>query len=790
MTIFRLSSCFMVICALTACGGGSSNNNSNSSVATTSSSSVKSSSLISSSALSSSSLISSNSSNTSSTATGTAVVRLEAEDYLDYYDTTADNKAGADYRHGDGVDIETSTDTGGGYDVGYIDSGEWLEFAINVRTVGTFSADVRIASAQDGGKLYLEIDGSKVGDDISTPNTGGWQTWATASGNIGALTAGDHHVCVQMKSGPFNLNWIELKSTDGGTATAIKPAKNGTSVCDHPVAPPTVTVPTKIRLNQLGFLPDAQKIAIVPGVVATSFSILDSTNTQVATGNLTTAATWEPALESVKIADFSSLTQAGNYKIHVAGVDEDTTFTISNTAYNSLNAAAIKALYFNRASIALDATYAGVYARAAGHPDTVVKIHASAATLARPEGTIISAPKGWYDAGDYNKYIVNSGITTYTLLAAFEKFPDYFNSQNINIPESGNSVPDLLNETKWNLDWMLAMQDPNDGGVYHKLTSKGFSGFVMPDQDTSERFVVQKTTAATLDFAAVMAVASRVYANYETVYPGVSAKMLAASKSAYAWAKANPAIYYSQPTDVQTGAYGDDNVTDEFAWAAAELYISTQDDTYYTAININNITASIPSWGGVQSLGLISLAHNLNNLTAAADKTAIKNKLDATAASLVTKKQSSAFSVSLEKGDFFWGSNSGAMNQAVILLEAYQLDKTKQQYLNTAQSLLDYVLGRNATDYSFVTGFGIKSPLHIHHRPSSADGIAAPIPGFLAGGATLDGTYDCGAASYPSPLIAKSYLDNECSYSTNEIAINWNAPLIYVSAGIQVLTTK
>jgi endoglucanase len=709
---------------------------------------------------------------------------------VDYYDTKAANEAGADYRKGDGVDIEATGDVDGSYNVGYIDSGEWLEFAIDVSKAGTFSADSRVASAKAGGAFYLEVDGKKVGDDISVASTGDWQSWTTLGSAVGSITAGTHSLCIQMKSGPFNLNWIELKSTDGGLASAIKPVKTGASVCVHQVVPPTTTIPTKIRLNQVGYLPTAQKTAVVPGVAATTFSIVDSSNTEVLSGNLTSATTWEPALESVKLADFSSLTVVGDYKIRVTGVEDQPSFSISNTAYNALNAAAIKAFYFNRASTELLATNAGEYVRAAGHPDTTVKIHASAATVARPEGTVISAPKGWYDAGDYNKYIVNSGITTYTLLAAFERFPDYFKTQNLNIPESGNAVPDLLNETMWNLEWMLAMQDPNDGGVYHKLTSKGFSGFEMPDKDTSERFVVQKTTAATLDFAAVMAAASRVYANYESKYPGVSAKMLAASKSAYAWAKANPAIYYAQPLDIQTGAYGDGNVTDEFAWAAAELYISTQDDSYYTAMDPTHTDANVPGWGSVQSLAWISLAHHLNELTAAADKALVKTKIDTLAASLVAKKQTSAFAVSLESGDFFWGSNSGAMNQALMLLEAYQLDQTKHQYLDAAQSLLDYVLGRNPTDYSFVTGFGTKSPMHIHHRPSAADTVTAPVPGFLAGGATLDGTYDCGPTNYPSPLIAKSYYDNECSYSTNEIAINWNAPLVYVSAAIQVLTTK
>jgi endoglucanase len=780
MTILRFSSCFMVICALTGCGGGSTHNNSNSSTAITSSSSAAISSSASSGFTSTSSA--------SSTATGSTVVRLEAEDYLDYYDTKPENEAGADYRKGDGVDIEVTSDADGSYNVGYIDSGEWLEFAIDVSKAGTFSADARVASEKAGGDFYLEVDGKKMGDDISVAITGGWQTWASVNSNLGSISAGTHSLCVQMKSGPFNLNWIDLKSADGGVAKAIKPVKTGTSVCVHPVIPPSTTIPTKIRLNQVGYLPAAQKIAVVPGVTATTFSIVDSNNIEVISGNLTAAQIWEPALESVKLADFSSLTNTGDYKLRVA--DMETLFSISDTAYNALNAAAIKAYYFNRAGTELLAANAGEYARPAGHLDILVKIHASAATTARPEGTIISAPKGWYDAGDYNKYIVNSGITTYTLLAAFEQFPNYFKAQNLNIPESGNSVPDLLNETMWNLEWMLTMQDPNDGGVYHKLTSKGFSGFVMPDQDTSERFVVQKTTAATLDFAAVMATASRVYANYESKYPGLSAKMLTAAKNAYSWAKANPAIYYVQPLDIQTGGYGDENVSDEFAWAAAELYISTQDDNYYTAIDVAHTDANVPSWGSVKSLAWISLSHHLNELTAAADKNLVKAKIDTLAANLLAKKQTSAFAVSLEKGDFFWGSNSGAMNQALIFLEAYQLDKTKHQYLDAAQSLLDYVLGRNATDYSFVTGFGSKSPMHIHHRPSAADAVVAPIPGFLVGGATLDGTYDCTPANYPSPLIAKSYYDNECSYSTNEIAINWNAPLIYVSAGIQVLTTK
>jgi len=545
-----------------------------------------------------------------------------------------------------------------------------------------------------------------------------------------------------------------------------------------------------IKVNQVGYKPGAEKLAVVPAVATTVFTVTRTNDMSVVlTGSLSAAKTWAPANELVQLADFSSLNTEGDYTLSVEGIEKSVNFKISENAYDALNAGVIKAYYFNRASTALLETHAGIYKRPAGHPDTTVYIHKSAATAARPEGTIVSAPKGWYDAGDYNLYVVNSGISTYTLLAAYERYAEYFKTQNLNIPESGDAVPDLLNEAMWNLEWMLAMQDPNDGGVYHKLTSKNFSGMVMPHADTSARYMVQKATAATLDFAAVMAAASRIYAPYEATYPGISTKMLDAAKSAYQWAKANPAIYYTQPSDIFTGGYGDSDVKDEFAWAAAELYITTKDDSYYTDLKPTTVTADVPWWGGVKSLGWISLAHNLDSLTSAADKTLIKTRLNGVAAGIAAKKTSSAYGVPLVNSDFNWGSNSGALNQAMMLLAAYELDNSKTDYLKTAQSLLDYVLGRNPTDYSFVTGFGVRTPQNIHHRPSEADGIAGSIPGFLAGGANAGQEDKSGCnVPYPSNLPAKSYLDNTCSYASNEIAINWNAPLVYVSAALQVLT--
>ena len=239
----------------------------------------------------------------------------------------------------------------------------------------------------------------------------------------------------------------------------------------------------KIKLDQIGYLPGSAKVAVVPNVDGAAFTVVkEGADTVVMRGTLGAAAAYAPAAETVRLADFSELAAPGRYQLRVAGLPDSAPFTVGADAYQALNAAAIKAYYLNRAGIALPEKHAGIFARKAGHPDTNVQIHESAASAARPAGTVISSPKGWYDAGDYNKYIVNSGITTYTLLAAYEDFPGFYKAQNLNIPESGNGIPDLLNEVLWNLDWMLTMQDPADGGVYHKLTDKSFDGMVMPDQ--------------------------------------------------------------------------------------------------------------------------------------------------------------------------------------------------------------------------------------------------------------------------------------------------------------------
>jgi len=557
---------------------------------------------------------------------------------------------------------------------------------------------------------------------------------------------------------------------------------------------------SKIRLNQIGFYPDGPKIAVVADDKDGVFSVKEAgTDKVVFTSKLSGPHKSAVSPNVTRIADFSTVTKPGTYKLNIEGVGDSYTFEIKPKVFCGVTKALIKGYYFQRMSTPLLPQYAGKWSRPAGHPDTQVQVHPAAASPERPAGTIISCPKGWYDAGDYNKYIVNSGITMGTLLSLYEDFPSYFDTLKTNILESGDKAPDLLNELAWNLRWMLTMQDPNDGGVYNKVTNANFDGMVMPAVCTTPRYVVPKGTGATLDFAAVMAQAGRVFGKFKTVFPGLSDSCMKSAEKAWNWAVKNPKVAYNQNAMnkefkpvINTGGYGDSKFTDEFIWAASELYISTKKDSYYSAVSMFPDTLMpLPSWGDVRLLGYYTLVRFGKSLTGPAlkDFPMLKKQIISSANRMIEGVSDRAYMTVMGKSarDFVWGSNSLAANEGILLIQAYKLTNEKK-YLLGALSNLDYVLGRNATGYSFVTGYGHKTPMFPHHRQSEADGIADPVPGLIVGGPN-PGQQD-GCKTYPSRIPDESYTDAMCSYASNEIAINWNAPAAYLAGAVEALFSK
>ena len=385
-----------------------------------------------------------------------------------------------------------------------------------------------------------------------------------------------------------------------------------------------------------------------------------------------------------------------------------------------------------------------------------------------------------------------------TLLSAYEDFPSYFDRLKTNIPESNNAVPDILDEVLYNLRWMLTMQDPNDGGVYNKCTNANFDGMVMPGVTKEARYVVQKGTAATLDFAAVLAQAARIFKKFSKQLPKLSDSCLNAAIKAWQWAEKNPALRYDQnemnkkfKPIINTGGYGDWNFKDEWFWAAIEMYSTTGDNKYLQIIKERIADpVSLPAWPNVGMLGYYTLIR-LNNFfpkTVQAEFASLKDSVIRMANNYLTKSESNAFATVMGQSarDYNWGGNSTAANQGILLIRAYLLTNDRK-YLNGAISNLDYILGRNATGYSFITGIGSKTPMHPHHRQSEADGIVEPVPGLLVGGPNIAMQDRC---NYPFKEIETAFVDHVCSYASNEIAINWNAPIVYLANALEAIMSK
>lgn len=536
-------------------------------------------------------------------------------------------------------------------------------------------------------------------------------------------------------------------------------------------------------MNQAGYLPAEPKAAIVAAAgAAREFSVRRAADSKaVFQGTLSEPVEDADAGERVQLADFTALRQPGRYFLDVPGTGRGWEFEIGPRVYDRVLYLAMRSYYGQRCGTAVDLgpefpgyRYGACHREGAWHESS------------GKSGPAPSA-KGWHDAGDYGRYIVNSGITTGTLLWAFEFYPKQTGNLRLNIPESGNRVPDFLDEIRWNLEWMLTMQDA-DGGVWHKQTSEKFAGFVMPDEDRMTSFIIGtgaapfKSTCATADFAAVMATAARTYSRYDAAF---AQRARSAAEAAWRWARQNPSVLFVNPKGVSTGAYGDRDCSDELLWAASELWRTTRGQEYekYFLENWEKFRPAIaadrpPAWPQVAPLALWGWA-----LGGGSGAQEIRRLILAAADELGARTANHGHRVSLLRKDYVWGSNAVVANYGMQLLVAHRL-QPKRAYLEAALDNLHYLLGRNPLSVCYVTRVGANPVRHPHHRPSGADRNEEPWPGLLAGGPNARRQDPAMKKLAEGTPPAKMYLDEQESYATNEVAINWNAPLVFLLAGV------
>lgn len=557
-----------------------------------------------------------------------------------------------------------------------------------------------------------------------------------------------------------------------------------------------------ILVNQVGYLPEMTKLAVARDGAKTplDWQLFDGKKV-VASGKSTVHGADEASGDSVHIIDFSSVKTPGTYVLRV-GTKESHRFAIAADVYRRLKYDALAYFFHNRSGIEIAMPYAGQkkWTRPAGH------LSDAKVPCAPKSGCdyTLDVSGGWYDAGDQGKYVVNGGISVWTLLNQWERAVHWgkssvdFDDGDLNIPENGNKVPDLLDEARWELEFLLKMQVPDGralaGMVHHKMHDEKWTALgTAPDQDPMKRLLFAPSTAATLNLAAVAAQAARIWQKIDEAF---AKKCIEAARKAYAAAKKNPKVLAGGHTE-GGGPYGDGELSDDFYWAAAELFITTGEDAFKKDMTSSKWWKQVPAheggpagpmtsmtWAWTSSLGSLSLAVVPNNL-GRSDVDEIRANVKKTADDYIQAMNHEGYRVPFAGARYPWGSNSFVLNNLLVMGLAGDFSKDAK-YADAVAAGMDYILGRNPMDQSYVTGYGTRPLRNPHHRfwahQANAKFPDAP-PGAVSGGPNsgIDDPQAKGAG-LEDCAPQKCFLDHIESWSTNEITINWNAPLAWVAA--------
>lgn len=531
--------------------------------------------------------------------------------------------------------------------------------------------------------------------------------------------------------------------------------------CSTPPAETTYT--SNFRHNALGFLPTAEKQMTINLPDAEEFRVRRADNDKVVfEGTLGEVLTQKDVNESVRIADFSELTREGEYYLEIPGVGRSRDFTIGQQAYNDAYATAMRAFYLWRCGTAIDHTYKGIrYQQEICHQGDGHEDHIGI------EGGHHDGTGGWHDAGDYGKYVVNAGITGFTLLWAWEQFAPALQNVTLGLPETAPGYPEFLKEIKWEIDWLLKMAYPDGSGkVSHKLTALNFSDFyTMPQEDLQNRYYTDWSSAATADYVALLAQASRAFAPYDAAY---AAKCLEAAKVSYDFLSSYPGQKFLMQPQFTTGAYFTIDPDDRM-WAAAEMWETTGDERYLKdfekmAEQQKFVVDVNWDWDNMRNLGMFRYAVSERPGKNPEVEAKIKENIIAAADEIVATADADVYGRPLG-GRYYWGCN-GTVARQTVGLQVADILAPDAKYQAAALDAVAHLFGRNHYDRSYVTGIGFNPPLYPHDRRSAADGIQQPWPGYIVGGGHT----------------ATDWIDDQDSYSHNEVAINWQAGLVFALA--------
>lgn len=609
-----------------------------------------------------------------------------------------------------------------------------------------------------------------------------------------------------------------------------------TSIAAPPSQQQCPTITPKIFVNQVGYEGPSNKNATMSSRQSSPlvWQLRDKDGNKVLSGQSIVAGYDKlSGIHTHKIAFGQHKTAGKNYTLQSCGETSDK-FEISQLPFASLSEEALRFFYQMRSGTPIVDTYTAApeYSRPAGHsPSYLSCFKGKDRTRKSWNGCDYSldVTGGWYDAGDYGKYVVNGGISLWTLQNAFERMSLLGGAENLGwgvsrlpLPEESETWSPLLSEARWEMEFLLKMQVPKgyqtqaplgiqnvtkgkklkisqidgSGLAHHKIHESKWLGLPIAPQDAAEqRHLYPVSTAATLNLAATAAQCARIWKKIDASF---SDKCLKAARAAYSAAKTYPDIYAYDIFE-GGGPYEDSDLSDEFAWAAFELFATTGNTEYIqqlkntpglrwiTRYKNNNLNGLY--WASTDILPLLTIVvsadyFGLNDRKTASD--AILKIAD----TYLSESNKNSFLIPLSHSEFNWGSNGALLNKAMILAYAAEITENSK-YRNAVISIMDYLLGNNPLSQSYIAGFGANQAKNMHHRfwAAGADKkYPQTAPGAISGGPNIKSAIDDVAKELlkscnQAPMTC--WVDDIKAYSLNEVAINWNAPLVWVTSYLE-----
>lgn len=502
----------------------------------------------------------------------------------------------------------------------------------------------------------------------------------------------------------------------------------------------------------------------------------------------------------VHVLDFSAAAVAGDGLSIVAGAATSHPFRIGDDVYAGLARDALEVFYLLRSGCEIDDARAPGYGRPAGH----VGRAPNRGDIAVPPWTGPEADRrypgwratgtfdvsgGWYDAGDYGKYVTSGSIALWQLLqAAGARRTAGHDDRHLRL---------LVEECRWQLDWLLRMQVPagqqHAGTAFHRVHGTRWSPMPgLPHEDPTERVLHRPSTAATLHLAAVAAHGARLFRPMDPPY---AARLLAAARTAYAAAHTEPVLV---PPDDEGGSgggpYGDDEFADDGYWAAAQLWLTTGERAFLAAVTRSDQhTADVFDPAGFD-FDRVAAPARIDLALAAGpglpDRDRVRTSVVDAADRLCALQSAQPWGQPYAPPTGWdWGSNGRILNNLAVLVAAHALT-SENRFRDGIVQGMDHLLGRNALGQSYITGYGTDSTRHPRTRQFGHDldpRLPPPPPGAVVGGPN--------SRVYPGfpadPRLRDlppqcCYLDEPTSETTNDICIRWNAPLVHVAGHLEI----